>query len=238
MTTTRDPDRIRRAIFAFCREHGIDADPRHAIAERATGKASLKGMDAREMHLVLQALKQTVEGPRKPRGRQRPDRAGEPKRREVLPRGPHRAKLRALWICGYELGIIRDRTDDALASWICANTDVDAAVWATPAMTAQCIEGLKDWLAREGGVDWSPYRHGGPGIHKPRCRILEAQWMKLHKGADHDPLDTLPDWVRLATGAETSYTALDAKALDELIRKLGERLRAARDDVDDGPSVA
>ena len=221
---------LRRAIFGECRRRGIDTETRHAIQVRATGKISLTEMDEDDMRRVLREL----QGHRRPRGGRLPDNAGEPTPREILPAGPYRSKLRALWICGYELGVIRDRTDEALASWICANTDVDAAVWATPAMTAQCIEGLKDWLSRDGGVRWDPYKHGGPKIHKPRCRILEAQWMRLHRtgvleAPDHDPLDTLQGWVNLTTGGDTSYTALKAKTLDGLIRELGKRLRVGDD---------
>ncbi len=223
-------DRVRRAIFGFCRENGIDTETRHAIQLRAVGKTSLTTMNAREMHLVLQALQQTV----RPSARRRASKpvSTQPKRREVLPRGPHRSKLRALWICGYELGIIRNRTDEALATWICANSDVDAAVWATPAMTAQCIEGLKDWLAREGGVDWSPYRIFHPAKHIPRARILEAQWRRLEpENADKRAnLVTLQAWVTGHRGDRESYTTLGGKVLDELIRELGKLLRQETDD--------
>lgn len=223
-------DRVRRAIFGFCRENGIDTETRHAIQLRAVGKTSLTKMDAREMHLVLQALQQTVR-PRARRGKGKPV-STQPKRREVLPRGPHRSKLRALWICGYELGIIRNRTDEALATWICANSDVDAAVWATPAMTAQCIEGLKDWLAREGGVDWSPYQIANRSKHIPRARILEAQWRKLcAAGATLSGTDeALQAWVTGQRGDRESYTTLGGKVLDELIRELGKLLRGETDD--------
>ena len=216
-----DTDRTRRAIFAFCREHGIDSEARHAVQLRATGKPSLTRMDAREMHLVLQALKQTA-------GRARPSRHTKvPKRREVLPAGPHRSKLRALWICGVELGVIRNRDDDALATWICANAEVDAAVWATPAMTARCIEGLKDWLAREAGVDWSPYRLDGKVRHIPRARILEAQWRKLcAAGATVSGIDAaLQDWVTGRRESPESYVTLKGREQDELIRALGRWLR-------------
>lgn len=221
-------DNIRRAIFAFCREHGIDSEARHAIQLRATGKPSLTQMDAREMHLVLQALKQTA-------GRARPSRHTKvPKRREVLPAGPHRSKLRALWICGYYLGVIRQRDDTALATWICANTDVDAAVWATPAMTSQCVEGLKDWLAREAGVDWSPYRIFDPPLDNPRARVLEAQWRKLHPedAGKHANLVTLQAWVTRFRDSRESYTTLKGKGLDECIVQLGQELLERRDGPD------
>lgn len=229
MTT---PDRIRRSIFGFCREHGIDDETRRAVQVRATGKDSLTKMDLRQMTDVFLALRRSVYGRSRDAGparRQEP----EPKRREVLPGGPHRSKLRALWICAYELGILRDRRDEALAAWICRQTGLDAALWATPAQTAACIEALKDWMARDGGVDWSPYaRSGKRPVQKPRARVMEALWRKLHEAgevriADHGALHS---WVVGFRRAQDAYSALDNRTQDLLIRELGKWLRKARGD--------
>lgn len=230
-----DAARIRRCIFAICRERGIDDETRHAIQLRATGKDSLKGMDANEMAKVLRALfgrQHFRAGGRKAGGPVEAARgAGGPaRRREVLPAGPHRSKLRALWICAYELGILRDRRDEALAAWICRQTGLDAALWATPAQTAACIEALKDWMARDGGVDWSPYaRSGKRPVHKPRARVLEALWRKLYEAgevriADHGALHS---WVVGFRRAQDTYSALDNRTQDVLIRELGKWLRKA-----------
>ena len=223
-----DPERIRRAIFGTCRRRGIDDETRHAIQLRATGKESLKDMTPREMAEVLQALG----GHRRRSGRRagpRRDNAEE-QRREVLPAGPHRSKLRALWICAYELGVVRDRTDEALAAWICRQTGLDAAIWAPPAQTAQCIEALKDWMARDGGVDWRPYaRDGKRPVHKPRARVLEALWRKLHEAGEVRIADTgaLHSWVVGFRRGQESYSALPSTVQDQLIRELGKWLRKA-----------
>ena len=230
----RDPARIRRAIFGACRRRGIDDETRRAVQLRATGKESLKDMTPREMAEVLQALggwrrRQLDDSPRR-RGPGPPSGVGEPKPREVLPAGPHRSKLRALWICAYELGVVRDRTDDALAAWICRQTGLDAAVWATPAQTSACIEALKDWMARDGGVCWEPYaRSGKRPVHNPRARVLEALWRKLHEVgavriADHGALHS---WVVGFRRSQESYSALPSTIQDQLIRELGKWLRKA-----------
>ena len=226
-----DAAHLRRAIFGECRRRGIDQETRHALQVRVTGKSSLTQMDEAEMRRVLRELQGGQQRRPGPRGGPRRDGAGESKPREVLPTGPHRSKLRALWICAYELGVVRDRTDAALASWLCRQTGLDAAVWATPAQTAQCIEALKDWLARDGGVDWSPYaRSGKRPVHKPRARIMEALWRRLHEAgavriADHGALHS---WVVGFRRAQDTYSALPSTIQDQLIRELGKWLRKVR----------
>lgn len=207
--------RLRRAIFARCRQARIDDDARRAVQYRTTGKASLTQMSTKEMEDVLLALGGTAP-------RQRPS--------ADLPDGPHTAKLRALWISAYWLGVVRDRGDAALAAWLRRQTGLDAARWATPAQTASAIEAAKDWLTREAGVDWSPYAAAdGPPRHAPGARLLEALWRKLHAAgavriADHGALHA---WVTGWRRDAAAYQALPAAELNELIRELGAWLRKA-----------
>ena len=215
---------LQKLIFGACRRAGIDTEARHAIQKRVTGKESLTAMSLKEMAAVHHAIRRGGNPDRKAR---RPPEAPCP-----LPAGAHRAKLRALWICARELGVVRDPHDDALASWMCRQTGMDAARWATPAQCSACIEALKDWMARDGGVDWRPYaRSGKRPVHKPRARVLEALWRKLHEAgavriAD---LGALHSWVvGHRRGLGDCYSALDAKEQDKLIRELGKWLRKAR----------
>ena len=220
-----DLKRTRAAIFAKCRDRGIDADTRHALQRRVTGKESLTDMTLQEMRAVYAALA----------GRETGRRAGGAGRAKAiatrpsdLPAGPHTSKLRALWISAYWLGVVRDREDKALASWLCRQTGLDAARWATPAHTAQAIEALKDWMARDGGVDWRPYaRDGKRPVANPGGRILEALWRRLHAAgavriADHGALQS---WVVGFRRAQDSYSTLNASTLNQLIRELGQWLR-------------
>ncbi len=224
MTAAPDLSRLRRAIFGECRRRGLDEDARHAVQVRVTGKESLKEMNEAEMRRVLAALAGRQTG--------RPVRAGGrakvASRPSVLPAGPHTSKLRALWISAYWLGVVTDNRDTALAAWMCRQTGMDAARWATPAQTSACIEALKDWMARDGGVDWSPYaRSGKRPAPNPGARILEALWRKLAdvgkvKIADHGALHS---WVVGFRRAQEPYSALNASTLNQLIRELGGWLR-------------
>ena len=203
MSRTSDTDRARRAIFAACRSAGIDDEARRDIGRQVTGKASLTAMTVAEMHAVLDALN-------------RRRRAG------VLPRGPARAKLRALWLSGWHLGVVRDRTDAGLAAWLKRQSGLDAARWVTPADAARAIDALKAWLAREAGVGWGRYDTPYGAVDHPRARVLEAQrriLMRLEGRAD--------DHVSEASASD-AYLALDDADADRLIRSQGRRIRRAQ----------
>ena len=218
------PDELKRtraAIFARCRDRGIDADTRHALQRRVTGKESLTEMSLVEMRQVLAALAGRETG-------RAGGRARVASRPSVLPAGPHTSKLRALWISAWWLGVVEDNRDTALAAWMRRQTGMDAARWATPAQTSACIEALKDWMARDGGVDWSPCaRSGKRPAPNPGARILEALWRKLHAAgkvaiADHGALHS---WVVGFRRAQEPYSTLSASTLNRLIRELGTWLR-------------
>lgn len=202
--------RLRRAIFARCRAAGIDDGARRDLQRRATGKASLTQMSLSEMGAVLEAL------------------GGEAPARASLPENSHTSKLRALWISAWCLGVVRNRSDDALAAFIRRQAGIDAARWATPAQTAAAIEALKDWMERDGGVDWSPYaRDGARPKEYPRARVLEALWRKLHRAGAVRVADpgALHHWVVARTGDQRCYVDLGAREQDGLIREFGEWLR-------------
>ena len=63
-----EKNRIRRAIFARCRDLGLDDDERRAVGERATGKASMTKMSVGDMRKMLAALGPAGERPDLPAG--------------------------------------------------------------------------------------------------------------------------------------------------------------------------
>jgi len=206
-----------RRIHARARELGIDEDTRRAIQLRATGKASCKDMDAAELRRVVSAIDGRGPGDRLPES-------------DLLP------KLRALWISGWHLGVVRDRTDAGLAAWLRRQTGLDAAAWANAVQLADTIEALRAWLARDGGVDWRPYvqvdRQGqARDVERPRARVLEAQWRLLHRLGEVE----IADPGALAAYAchharifrADSHTVLSDKQADALIRHFGQRIRKA-----------
>ncbi|MDC7787338.1 regulatory protein GemA [Rhodoplanes sp. TEM] len=91
--------------------------------------------------------------------------------------GTYAAKLRALWIAAWDLGIVRDRSDAALVSFVARQTGIIHTRWLRDARDAAAvIEALKSWIARESGIVW-PGREADP-LDLKRA-VLTAQWMRL-----------------------------------------------------------
>ena len=217
--TASDPSRVKliRAVHARARDMGMDDDTRRALQVRAAGKDSCRDMSAAELRRVLALMRGgRGNGGRRPRDR--------------MPDGPLAAKLRALWWSGIQLGVVERPGDGALMSFIKRQTGLDAARFAhDPRDANKAVEGLKAWLAREAGVDWSPY----PGVSEPAdnpcARVLEAQWRILAGLGDSMAIGaSLDTWVRGARGDNKNYVFLEPAQANALIRRLGWRVRQAK----------
>ena len=217
-------------IHARAKHLGLDEEARRDLQRRVTGKASCREMNAAELRRVLAAMNG------------RGGRSGGRAPGDRLPDGDLKGKLRALWISGWHLGVVRDRTDAALMSFVKGATGLDAARFAhDPRDASKAVEGIKAWLKREAGVDWRPYvaigRHGEPReIDNPRARVLEAQWRILHRLgvvqiADSAALSAYA-CRHAGIGREDAHTALDRNQADALIRYFGDRIRQASVDAD------
>ncbi len=206
--------RLIRRIHAEARSRGMDKEARVALQRRATGKESCADMTAVELRSVIAEM-----------GRSR----------DRLPSSPMTGKVKALWISAWHLGVVRDRTDAACASWLRRQTGLDAAAWAKPAAMAKAVQALKSWLAREAGVDWRPHLSLGRDgrereVERPRARVLEAQWRILHKAgrvriAGDAALGAYAS-EHAGLGRQDSHLALTDEQADALIRHFGEMIRA------------
>ncbi len=100
--------------------------------------------------------------------------------------GPYAGKLQALWIAGYNLGIISDKSDKACSAFIKRMTKLDHSRWLTqPADGAKAIEALKQWLTREGTVDWTKREYRDIHyVNEPQFRIVQAQYRLLKRAGE------------------------------------------------------
>ena len=162
--------------------------------------------------------------------------ADQASRRTPLPGGPPTRKLRALWHSAYHLGLIHDRSDDALGAWLHRLTHLDRDAGTASAGLDRPIQALKAWLARAAGVDWRPHLSLGQDGRvwerlRPRARVLEAQWRLLHRrgrvriGSEA----ALGAYAGRYTGLgrAESHLALSNAQADALIRHLGKCIRRA-----------
>lgn len=151
--------------------------------------------------------------------------------------GAEARKIRALWISGYHLGVVKDPSEAALGAFAKRVTGgksggVDALAWLDTPAAAKVIEALKDWLAREAGISWDPYaRSKGAARENPRARVLEAQW-KIMAGLGLVTIDhpgALDAWARrrFKIARDISITQLAPAEADALIGEFGARIRKA-----------
>lgn len=94
--------------------------------------------------------------------------------------GPFAKKLQALWISGWNLGVIRNKGDAALHAWMDDNFGCRGITHTRflidQAQAQMVIEGLKAWLERQCGVDW-PTGRASTGLPQLRA-VLVAQWRR------------------------------------------------------------
>lgn len=153
---------------------GLDDDTYRDLLGRVTGKRSLRDMSDTEHGAVLEEMKRLGF---------RPVAKAKPAVKGALQLdGPYVPKLRALWISGWNLGVVHDRTDEGLAAFVRRTTGLDHVNFAyDPADANKAIEGIKAWLAREAGVQW-PGK--APLPNETRHAVIAAQIVLLGLPAD------------------------------------------------------
>jgi hypothetical protein len=175
--------------------------------------------------------------------------ASKPVQRADRATGPYARKLQALWLTAWNLGVARSFEDSAMLAFVERQTGLSHSRFLIdPKDAAKAIEGLKKWIAREGGVEW-PKRRGRQGdlgreVLALKRAVVEAQWRRLIQlgevtrspqdvRARVDLIDHLPAYVASKTrGGARRLSSLDDATLtgDELdlaAAHLGRWLRGA-----------
>lgn len=202
---TRNP--LLAKIHIAKKDLGLDDDTyRDLLEQRYSRRSSARLSDAQLIDLIGHFKNQGF----KPKGS--PKRAGQI------------AKVRALWLAGYNLGLIRDPSDAALGAFVARTAAVAAVNWLRDARAAnKAVEGLKAWLVRDAGVNWDEHQN-------PRVSVVRAQWRRLGSiGQLRIPnRDALDNWASHAVSPHaTAVGQLSAGQLDEVQKRLGVWLRRA-----------
>lgn len=211
-TTSTIDDGRRRAIARLNiirAERGLDEDTWRDLVERESGVRSLRALSTPALGALIARLA-----------------ASTPATARQVATGPYAGKLRALWITGWHLGIVRDRSDAALLAFVKRQTGLDHSRFLRePAAARAAIEGLKGWIARDGGVAWDD------DVDNPRRPVVEAQWRLLtERGAvraylpgDRDG-DALTRYA-IAVVKKTALQFFTIEDWDAVIRALGNKIR-------------
>ncbi|WP_258593402.1 regulatory protein GemA [Mesorhizobium sp. AR07] len=149
----------------------LDDDAARDLYERVTGKRSLRQMNDREHQRIIEEQRRQGFKPAE-KGLQ----------------GPFAKKLQALWIAAWNLGIVRDRTDAAMLSFVKRQTSIEHTRFLLDADdAAKAIDALKAWMTREAGVDWSQSVATADWLRPAGAKIALAQWQVLSVFKAVDP---------------------------------------------------
>ena len=160
------------AIHVAKKQLGMDDDTYRAKLANITGKSSVKDMSEPERQKVLTVFRNDGFRP------------AESKPSAGKLTGPFAKKLQALWIAGYNLGVVSDRRDAALLAFVKRQTGLDAVRFLHHADDARAaIDGLKGWLRREAGVSFGN-TNGQDWLAADGAKIAWAQWKILNPGTD------------------------------------------------------
>lgn len=204
-----------------------DDEYRGIIASQFEGKTSAKDLSDRRLVALIEHFKTLgFRAPAKKKSTKGPARAGS---RPLAP-GEVASKIRALWLSLYNLGIVRDPAEAAMATFVTRMSGVSAIQWLDPDSAIKVIEALKDWATREAFVNWEAKDGRGRYI-PPKARVLAAQ-IKLLKIDDGEENDFLSSAIislhekmenEDPVGRDEIY-----RQMDQVIEALGQRIRKGK----------
>jgi hypothetical protein len=187
--------------------------------ERETGKRSAKDLTAAEAPRVIEKLRDLAGGGVAAKGAV----AGLD--------GPIGSKLRALWISGYNLGVVRDRSDKAMLGFLQRQTGVSHVRFLQEAGAGSAaVEGLKSWLGRTAKVEWPANSEDVIGSKRA---VLDAQWRRLIElgavkpiGGAVDPMHDLESYAGRIV-RQNRWDTFQPADYVEVQKALGNKLRGA-----------
>ena len=214
-------NRLVGAIHVMKTKRGLDDDTYRDLLERVTGKRSCADMSMNELGKVMTEMS---------------GKAGQVSgNKRIL------GKVWALWYTLYNLGVISEPSQSALTEFAKrvtggqAKGGIQALTWLDGDNAEKVIEAMKSWAARPveeggGGVNWDPfYTADRTPIHKPRVRVLQAQWRRLidlgwAKVANQFGLSGWLQGARYYLNQSSEHN-LDAPTADRAIQHLGRIIR-------------
>lgn len=211
------------AIHVGLKQLGIVDDDARDLYERVTRKRSLKLMTSNEHQAVISELRRLGFEPSNARSN------GS---RNAL-QGRFAKQLQAYWIDLWNLGLVRDRTDAALITFVRRQTRIDDPKWVLDAATAaKAVEAMKGWMARPvnkggAGVSWADGNHLPAYARQTGFRIAMAQWAILERAGRRLPgFDGLRAHVQTTTGKGLS--AMTARDWIRVMNALGNEVRKVK----------
>ncbi|MBP8931266.1 MAG: regulatory protein GemA [Paracoccus sp.] len=194
------------AIQIKRRKLGLEDEDWRDIVERVTGQRSTKGLNPKQTRALLGELDRLSGG------------KAEAARKPLS--GPFTAKIQALWISCWNLGLVASRDDKQLLAFVKRQTGIDHANWVLDnADAVRVIEALKSMMTRR-GVRWHFTKADPAAVKMPGFQVARAQYALLHQD-DAGFLGWLHD--------ETGHLVENMSYADwvPVMNRLGRKVRAA-----------
>jgi len=133
---TQDRQRLIRLIHVAKRDLSMDDDTYRALLLQIGKTTTSADLSTPELEKVLAHLKRCG------------FRIRSKKLSRPLAQDATSQKIRALWLFLHELGVVKNPSEEALASYVKRITDVDALQWTSNEQAERLIETLKKWSMR------------------------------------------------------------------------------------------
>lgn len=206
------------AIHTLAKKAGMDDDTRRDFLQREAGVRSSKLLTVASAATVIDKLKAQTGG-------------ASAKGAVAGLDSPAARKLRALWIAGYDLGLVRDRSDRAMLAFLERQSGVSHTHFLSePGQATAAIEALKSWLKRDGEVEWpvrESWKRDGKAdfdeIAASKRAVIEAQWRIL---VSAPTVAGLNDFAFKVVG-QPGWQFFELSHFDQVQKALGQKLRAA-----------
>ena len=205
MAITPERKKLYGALHAAAKKAGLteDADYR-AMLVAQVGKDSAKDMTDGQIRKVLAHLNQGTK-----------DATASLRRRDDSPTS---RKIRALWLSLYQLGIVRNPSETALAAFAKPIAKVEDLRWLSARDAFRVIEALKDMAGRN-GVRWADFE-------TPQEAIIAAQMNVIARKLGHETQDYQAYLGATKQLVENACKGSNpAKVLNGLVEDLGQRIR-------------
>jgi len=215
-----------RAIHTLKRKLGMDDDDYRGFLRARFRVASSRDLNAAQAGALIEELR-ALAGPR-----------ADARPAAKTASGKYAPVLQALWIAAWNLGLARSRDDAAMLAFVERQTGLaHTRFLADPADAAKAIEGLKAWVARDGGVTWPTRRDADDAARDlawmRKRAVCRAIAQKLQAAGGFAPFvpgqDVWPGDVEAygyRRGLKAQFEFYDEADWDCLAAWFGARLRA------------
>ncbi|UES58525.1 DUF1018 domain-containing protein [Roseibium aggregatum] len=204
-------------IHVLKRNANLDDDTYRDLLERETGKRSCKGMAQTEQLQVISALQKLLP-------EQDPN-AAQGKRAT----GKYAKKLQALWIAGHNLGVIANKSDEAMIAFLKRQTGLDHHRFLQDGKAAtKAIDALKLWIRRatQNYDLFTQDQNQSPLLNDFRFQVCLHIWAELVR-LDKAPMKTLTTYMVACCGRDDPGT-FNSNDWIQTMNRLGKLYRAVK----------